>query len=38
MINHKDGKVIGTGTTSRGNVFYLNPTEMTWFIVKLDES
>ena len=34
----KDGKVIGIGTRSRGNVFHLNPTEMTCLVAKVDEN
>ena len=38
MIRDKDGKVIGIGTRSRGNVFQSNPTEMTCLVAKIDES
>ena len=38
MIINEDGKVIGTGTKSRGNVFKLNPTTMTCLIAKIDNS
>ena len=38
MIRDKDGKVIGTRTISRGNVFQLNPTEMTCLVAKVDDS
>ena len=38
MIKDRDGKVIGTRTRSRGNVFQLNPTKMTCFIAKVDDS
>ena len=38
MIRDKDGKVIGTGTRSRGNVFQLNPTKMTCLVAKVDDS
>ena len=37
MIKDKDGKVIGIGTRSRGNVFQLKPTEMTCFFAKVDD-
>ena len=37
MIKDKDGKVIGTRTRSRGNVFQLNPTKMTCLVVKVDD-
>ena len=38
MIRDKDGKVIGIGTRSRGNVFQLNPIEMTCLVAKVDNS
>ena len=38
MIKDKYGKVIGIGTRSRGNVFQLNPTEMTCLVAKVDDS
>ena len=38
MIRDKDKKVIGIGTRSRGNIFQLNPTKMTCFIAKVDDS
>lgn len=38
MIKDKDRKVIGIGTKSRGNVFQLNPTEMTFLVVKVDDN
>ena len=38
MIRDKDGKVIGIGTKSRGNVFQLNPTKMTCLVAKVYES
>ena len=38
MIKDKDGKVIGIGTRSRGNVFQLNPTKITCLVAKIDDS
>ena len=38
MIKDKDGKVNGIGTRSRGNVFQLNPNEMTCLDEKVDDS
>ena len=38
MIRYKDGKVIRTRTRSRGNVFLLNPNEMTCLVAKVDGS
>lgn len=38
MIRDKDGKVIRKGTRSRGNVFPLNPIEMTYLVSKVDDS
>ena len=38
MIRDKDGKVIGTKTRSRGNVFQLNPTKMTYLVAKVDDN
>jgi hypothetical protein len=37
MIRDKDGKVIGIGTRSRGNVFQLNPTKTTCLATKVDD-
>ena len=37
-IKDKDGKMIGTGTRSKGSVFQLNPTEMTCLVAKVDNS
>ena len=37
-IKEKDGKVIGIGKRTRGNVFHLNPTEMTCLVAKVDNS
>lgn len=36
IIKDRDGKMIGTGTRSRGNLFQLNPTEMTCLVAKVD--
>lgn len=38
IIKDKDGKMIRTRTRSKGNVFQLNPTEMTCLVVKFDKS
>ena len=38
IIKDKDGKMIGIGTRSRGNVFQLNPTEVTCMVAKVDNS
>ena len=38
MIRDKDGKVIGIGTRSIGNVFQLNPTEMKCLVTKVHYS
>ena len=38
IIKDKDGKLIGIGTRSRGNVFQLNPIEMTCLVAKVDNS
>ena len=38
MSRNKDGKVIGTGTGSKGNVFQLNPTKMTFLVAKVDKN
>ena len=37
-IKDKDGKMFGTRTRSRGNIFQLNPTEMTCLVAKVDNS
>ena len=37
-IKDKYGKMIGTGKRTKGNVFHLNPTEMTCLIEKLDNN
>ena len=37
-IKDKDSKMIGTRTRSKGNLFQLNPTEMTCLIAKVDNS
>ena len=38
MIKDKDGKIIRTRTKSRGNVFQLNPTEMTCLVAMVDDN
>ena len=38
MIRDKDGKGVGIGTKSRGNVFHFNLTEMTCLVAKVDDS
>ena len=38
MVRDKHGKVIGIETKSRGNVFQLNPSEMTCLVAKVDEN
>ena len=38
MIRVKNGKVIGTRTRSRGNVFQMNLTKMTCLVAKIDDS
>ena len=37
-IKYRDGKIIGSGTRSKGNVFQLNPTKMTCLVEKVDNS
>ena len=37
-IKDKDGNLIGIGTRSRVNVFQLNPTTITCFVAKVDNS
>ena len=37
-IIDRDGKMIGTSTRSRGNVFQLNPSKMTCLVAKVDSS
>ena len=38
MIRDKDGNVIRIGNKSRGNVFQLNPIEMTCLVARVDDS
>lgn len=38
IIKHGDGKLIGTYTRSRGNVFQLSPTEMIFLVAKMDNN
>ena len=35
-IKDKDGKMIGIGTRSKGNVFMLNPTKITFLVAEVD--
>lgn len=37
-IKDKDGKMIGTGIRSRGNVFWLNFTKMACVVAKVDNN
>ena len=37
-LSDKDGKLIGTRTKSRGNVFQLNPTKITCLVAKVDNN
>ena len=38
IIKKKEGKILGTGTRTRGNVFQLNSTETTCLTAKVDNS
>ena len=38
MYYQKQGKLLGTSTRTRGNVFQLNSTEITCLVVKIDNS
>lgn len=38
IIKDKDGKMIVNGTKSKGNVFQLNPTEITCLVAKVDNN
>ena len=38
MCYQKQGKLLGTSTRIRGNVFQLNPTEMTCLVANIDNS
>ena len=38
IIKDKDGKLIGIGTRTKGNIFQLNPIEMTFLVAKMDDS
>ena len=37
-IKDKKGKFLGLGTRTKGNVFQLNPTEITCLVVKVDKN
>ena len=37
MIKDKDGKLIGIGIRSKGNVFNLNVIEMNFLVVRVDK-
>ena len=36
IIKNKEGKLLGTGTRTRGNVFQSNSTEITCLVAKVD--
>ena len=38
IIKNKEGKLLGTGTKARGNVFQLNSTKITCLVAKIDNS
>ena len=37
-MKDKEGKLLGTYTITRGNVFQLNPTEITCLVAKFDSN
>ena len=38
IIKNKEGKLLGTGKKTRGNVFQLNSTEITCLVAKIDNN
>ena len=38
LSKKKEGKLLGTGTRTRGNVFQLNSIEITCLLTKIDNS
>ena len=38
VVKIKEGKLLGTGTRTRGNVFQLNTTKITCLVAKIDNS